>query len=46
MLRLQRGTQKPYIEERQTMQWGKKSGQTIICKALHRKLKVEWHEPH
>jgi hypothetical protein len=28
------------------MQWPKEKGQTMIYKALHRKLRIEQHEPH
>ena len=37
------GSQKPYNEGRQT-QWRKEKGQTTIYK-IHRKLKIEQHEP-
>jgi hypothetical protein len=30
----------------QTTPWSKEKGQTIIYKTLHRKLKIEQHEPH
>jgi hypothetical protein len=28
------------------MQWPKEKGQTVIYKALHRKLKIQQHGPH
>jgi len=34
------------MEEGQTTQWPKGKGQTMIYKTLHRKLKIEQHEPH
>jgi len=30
----------------QTTKWPKEKGQTTIYKTLHRKLKIEQHEPH
>ena len=30
----------------QTIQWPKEKGQTMIYKTLHRKLKIEQHEPY
>jgi hypothetical protein len=46
---IKRDYQKPYITG-QTIQWpnvkGKKDNQTTIYKPLHRKLKIEQHEPH
>jgi hypothetical protein len=32
--------------KRQTTQWPKEKEQTTIYKTLHRKLKIEHHEPH
>jgi hypothetical protein len=32
--------------EGQTTQWPKEKGKTTIYKTLHRKLKIEQHEPH
>ena len=32
------------IEEGHTTQWPKETGQTLIHKTLHRKLKIEQHE--
>ena len=32
--------------EGQTIQWPQEKGQTIIYKALHRKLKIKQHEHH
>jgi len=45
--RYQRGYQNSQIEGL-TTQWPKKKtkGQTTIYKTLHRKLKIEQHEPH
>jgi len=34
------------MEEGRTIQWPKDKGQTTIYKTLHRKLKIEQHEPH
>jgi len=42
----QRGNQKPLFEEGHTLQWPKEKGQTMIYKTLHRKQKIEQHEPH
>jgi len=39
------GNQNLYIEG-QTTQWTKEKGQTTIYKTLHKKLKIEYHEPH
>jgi len=38
------GNQKLKFDEEQTMQWPKES--TMIYITLHRKLKIEQHEPH
>ena len=38
---------KPPVEEGQTMQWSQENrGQTMIYKTLHRKPKIEQHEPN
>ena len=42
--RHKRCNQKPLIG--QTTQWPQEKGQTMICKTLHRKLKIEQHETH
>ena len=34
------------IKERQTIQWSKETGQTMICKTLHIILKIEQCEPN
>jgi hypothetical protein len=44
--RFQRGNQNPYIEDGLTTQLPKEKGQTLNYKTLHRKLKIEQHEPH
>ena len=41
-----RDNQNPSIEVGQIIQWPKEKGQTTIRKILHRKLKIEQHEPH
>lgn len=33
------------LEERQTGQWPKENGQTMVNKILHRKCRIEQHEP-
>ena len=42
--RYQRGSQKPYVKGK-TTQWSKEKRQTTIYRTLHRKLKIEQHEP-
>jgi hypothetical protein len=46
--RYQSGIQRLYIREGQIMQWEKKKEkrQAMIFKTLHRKLKIEHHDPH
>ena len=39
------GNQKPSIEEEQTIQWPIVNTHTMIYKTLHRKLRIEQHEP-
>jgi hypothetical protein len=34
------------MAKRQTTQWPKEKGQTLIYKTLHRKQKIDQHEPH
>jgi len=41
---IERVNQKPEIDEGQTIPWPKE--QTRNYKTLHRKLKIEQHEPH
>jgi hypothetical protein len=44
-LKIPKGLSEAVYGEVQTMQWPKEKGQTMICKTLHRKLKIEQHEP-
>jgi len=41
-----KGNQNQEIKEGHTTQWPQEKGQTTFYKTLHKKLKIEKHEPH
>jgi hypothetical protein len=44
-LRYKKSNQKPWVEDGQTTQWKFTNGQTKIHTILHRKLKIDQHQP-